>query len=328
MRKTVAILSVCGFILSVSYAVLGAQGKASAGVYTAEQATRGEAIYKEQCAACHGDNLEGSGPMPPLAGMDFLTNWTREVARRSVREDADDDAGDRARNVDACADGRRSGVHAQGEQVPALARQRSKARWRRCCRSRSTHPNSFGQPNRRRGLQPPPYERLYRDGHESGSRCHAFDIEHGVGRAARSAWRLGPPPTCACGAPPPMRTRPPPVVTPPGPASSALRTRPVISTIMPSRFSISFRMSFGPERRNRRPGASSPLVGSCPSRAATMKVRPFAHPGTVMRVESFGDFAFLTCAARSGPDARRTTAGSSVFHDPSVRRGRSVIASA
>src|SRR5262245_21438635 len=76
MRKTVAILSVCAFVLSVSYAVVGAQGKASAGVYTAEQAGRGEAIYKEQCAACHGDNLEGSGPMPPLAGMDFLTSWT------------------------------------------------------------------------------------------------------------------------------------------------------------------------------------------------------------------------------------------------------------
>ena len=45
------------------------------GVYTAEQATRGEATYKETCAACHGDNLEGSGPMPPLAGADFLMNW-------------------------------------------------------------------------------------------------------------------------------------------------------------------------------------------------------------------------------------------------------------
>jgi mono/diheme cytochrome c family protein len=65
----------CGFVLSVSYAVLGAQGKASAGVYTDEQATHGEALYKEQCAACHGDNLEGSGPMPPLAGADFLMNW-------------------------------------------------------------------------------------------------------------------------------------------------------------------------------------------------------------------------------------------------------------
>jgi mono/diheme cytochrome c family protein len=76
MRKTVLILSVFGFVVSTAFAVLSAQAKtASAGVYTAEQAARGEAIYKEQCAACHGDNLEGSGPMPPLAGMDFLTNW-------------------------------------------------------------------------------------------------------------------------------------------------------------------------------------------------------------------------------------------------------------
>jgi len=75
MKRTVAILSVSGFILSMAFVTLGAQGKASAGVYTAEQATRGEGIYKEQCAACHGDNLEGSGPMPPLAGMDFLANW-------------------------------------------------------------------------------------------------------------------------------------------------------------------------------------------------------------------------------------------------------------
>jgi mono/diheme cytochrome c family protein len=62
-------------MVAFSFAVLGAQGKASAGVYTAEQATRGEALYKETCAACHGDNLEGSGPMPPLAGGDFLNNW-------------------------------------------------------------------------------------------------------------------------------------------------------------------------------------------------------------------------------------------------------------
>jgi mono/diheme cytochrome c family protein len=75
MRKTVVILSVCSFVVAFSFAVLGAQGKASAGVYTAEQATRGEALYKEMCAACHGDNLEGSGPMPPLAGGDFLNNW-------------------------------------------------------------------------------------------------------------------------------------------------------------------------------------------------------------------------------------------------------------
>ena len=56
---------------------VSAQGgrSASSGVYSEAQAKRGEAVYKEQCAACHGDNLEGSGPMPPLAGKDFLANW-------------------------------------------------------------------------------------------------------------------------------------------------------------------------------------------------------------------------------------------------------------
>jgi len=76
MKTTVAIFAVSGFILSVTYATLGAQAKAaSAGVYTADQATQGSAVYTDQCAACHGDNLEGSGPMPPLAGPDFMANW-------------------------------------------------------------------------------------------------------------------------------------------------------------------------------------------------------------------------------------------------------------
>jgi S-disulfanyl-L-cysteine oxidoreductase SoxD len=44
------------------------------GVYTAEQATRGQAIYRARCASCHGNNLEGRTG-PPLAGNDFLTNW-------------------------------------------------------------------------------------------------------------------------------------------------------------------------------------------------------------------------------------------------------------
>jgi mono/diheme cytochrome c family protein len=76
MRMTVAVLGMSAFVVSAAYVSLGAQARgASSGVYTAEQATRGNAVYKEQCAACHGDNLEGSGPMPPLAGMDFLANW-------------------------------------------------------------------------------------------------------------------------------------------------------------------------------------------------------------------------------------------------------------
>jgi mono/diheme cytochrome c family protein len=76
MTKTTVTLCCAAAVFAVS-AVVGAQGgkMASAGVFTADQAKSGETIYKEQCAACHGDNLEGSGPMPPLAGKDFLSNW-------------------------------------------------------------------------------------------------------------------------------------------------------------------------------------------------------------------------------------------------------------
>jgi mono/diheme cytochrome c family protein len=44
------------------------------GVYTAAQATRGEALYRENCVACHGPMLEGLVG-PPLAGNDFLGVW-------------------------------------------------------------------------------------------------------------------------------------------------------------------------------------------------------------------------------------------------------------
>ena len=45
------------------------------GVYTSEQAQRGEALYARQCARCHGAQLTGGEAAPPLAGGDFLSNW-------------------------------------------------------------------------------------------------------------------------------------------------------------------------------------------------------------------------------------------------------------
>jgi mono/diheme cytochrome c family protein len=77
MTKRVLGFGVASVVALAAYATTFAQAKMiNDGVYTAEQATKGEAIYKEQCAACHGDNLEGAGPMPALAGKDFLTQWT------------------------------------------------------------------------------------------------------------------------------------------------------------------------------------------------------------------------------------------------------------
>lgn len=45
------------------------------GVYTDEQATRGSAVYVDQCARCHGADLTGGDEVPPLTGGQFLSNW-------------------------------------------------------------------------------------------------------------------------------------------------------------------------------------------------------------------------------------------------------------
>jgi len=47
----------------------------TAGVYSAAQAARGETLYRAQCGECHGKSMEGAVG-PPLAGQDFLANWS------------------------------------------------------------------------------------------------------------------------------------------------------------------------------------------------------------------------------------------------------------
>ena len=45
------------------------------GVYTEAQAKRGEALYRQNCASCHGVALEGIETAGPLAGARFTANW-------------------------------------------------------------------------------------------------------------------------------------------------------------------------------------------------------------------------------------------------------------
>ena len=46
------------------------------GVYTDEQATRGEALYVEHCVRCHGATLQGNGEgANPLTGATFKSTW-------------------------------------------------------------------------------------------------------------------------------------------------------------------------------------------------------------------------------------------------------------
>ena len=48
---------------------------ASEGVYTKQQAARGQALYAEECAKCHAENLSGGDDSPELAGAGFMARW-------------------------------------------------------------------------------------------------------------------------------------------------------------------------------------------------------------------------------------------------------------
>ena len=45
------------------------------GVYTEQQATRGQALYDKECASCHLDTLQGDGLAPGLVGDAFTYRW-------------------------------------------------------------------------------------------------------------------------------------------------------------------------------------------------------------------------------------------------------------
>ena len=45
------------------------------GVYTEEQAKRGQALYGSECVGCHGGDLDGVDEAPALSGGSFLGNW-------------------------------------------------------------------------------------------------------------------------------------------------------------------------------------------------------------------------------------------------------------
>src|SRR6266481_1568333 len=69
-----ALLPVCAILLTVQ-----AQQPQTVrqGVYTDNQAKRGQAIYKDRCASCHGEKLEGR-LAPPLTGEDFIYDWAKQ----------------------------------------------------------------------------------------------------------------------------------------------------------------------------------------------------------------------------------------------------------
>lgn len=78
MKYTVATMALAG---TMAFGTWGALGSAQApksqwdGVYTAEQAKRGEGVYTQYCAGCHGPDLAGGEMAPGLTGGEFSSNW-------------------------------------------------------------------------------------------------------------------------------------------------------------------------------------------------------------------------------------------------------------
>ena len=56
-------------------AVMAQQKTVWDGVYTEEQAKRGQAAYEQDCASCHQADFAGDGFAPGLAGPEFAASW-------------------------------------------------------------------------------------------------------------------------------------------------------------------------------------------------------------------------------------------------------------
>src|SRR5437870_8673007 len=76
-------LMVGGFLgLSIGFTALElfwgveAQSLLTPASYTAAQADKGQSVYVEHCASCHGQNLDDGEFAPPLKGVDFRQRWS------------------------------------------------------------------------------------------------------------------------------------------------------------------------------------------------------------------------------------------------------------
>ncbi|HJO12359.1 MAG: cytochrome c [Gammaproteobacteria bacterium] len=45
------------------------------GLYTEEQASRGQTVYRASCTSCHSEDLRGNSNAPSLIGMSFMFLW-------------------------------------------------------------------------------------------------------------------------------------------------------------------------------------------------------------------------------------------------------------
>ena len=79
LTSAVAWLSFAGAGAAVSAA--GQENRTTVwdGVYTAEQAARGEAVYRSHCLGCHQADFSGTEEASPLVGDPFMQAWREDT---------------------------------------------------------------------------------------------------------------------------------------------------------------------------------------------------------------------------------------------------------
>ncbi|GGI77043.1 hypothetical protein GCM10007973_12350 [Polymorphobacter multimanifer] len=78
MRNPILTIGLAASALVVAGTAFAQQGFTQTvwdGVYTAEQAARGEAAYAQRCGTCHGGQLNGTGEAPALVGGEFISHY-------------------------------------------------------------------------------------------------------------------------------------------------------------------------------------------------------------------------------------------------------------
>jgi len=82
MKVKIAIVAMFGLAALGAFRAIGVSDTLSAqqktqwdGVYTDEQAKRGEPLYQEKCSSCHGPDMNGGEMAPGLTGGEFQANW-------------------------------------------------------------------------------------------------------------------------------------------------------------------------------------------------------------------------------------------------------------
>lgn len=80
--KTALIIAASVWTASALYSTVSAEETTARsvveGVYTEEQATRGQAVYKTTCETCHGPELKGDVG-PPLTAMNLVAHWKTQT---------------------------------------------------------------------------------------------------------------------------------------------------------------------------------------------------------------------------------------------------------